>query len=228
MTSSTAAASLAGEAMLGWFRALMPKEGKFFSLFDRQAGLVVEAAAELEAMVAEGGDIPARCARIMELEHLADDVTREVMQAVRRSFVTPFDRSDVTGLVQSMDDAIDRMQRVVKTTRLYDVVSFEPSMRAIAAVAVRASGTMAEAVGLLPRISANASRIAVLTESIIKREAEADDLHDEGLRMLYQQHGMSEPMRYFIGRALYVDLEGVVDSIEDVANEITSITIENV
>jgi predicted phosphate transport protein (TIGR00153 family) len=214
--------------MLQWFRALMPKEEKFFALYTRHAALVVEAAGELDAMLADGADIAGHGRRIIELEHQADDITREVMLAVRKSFITPFDRSDVTGLIQSMDDAVDKMQRVVKTTQLYDLTTFEPGMRAMAAATVKAANIMAETIDLLPRLTANSSRIATLAESIVKLEAEADDLHDDGLRTLYKQYGAAEPMRFFIGRALYIDLEGVVDSIEDVANEITSIMIENV
>lgn len=214
--------------MLQWFRALMPKEEKFFVLYARHADIVVETANELQQMLSDGADIARHGDRIIELEHRADDITREVMQAVRRSFITPFDRSDVTGLIQSMDDAVDKMQRVVKTIRLYEFKTFEPEMQAMAAATVKASRMMAETVSLLPRINANSPRIAQLTEAIVKIEAEADDLHDAGLRSLYKRFGGSEPARFFIGRALYIDLEGVVDSIEDVANEITSITIENV
>jgi len=214
--------------MLKWFRALMPKEESFFSLYARHAALVVEAATELQAMLGDGADIGRHCDRIIELEHQADDITREVMQAVRKSFITPFDRSDVTGLIQSMDDAVDKMQRVVKTIQLYELSSFEPRMRDMAATAVASSRIMAEAVDLLPKINANSARIAIMTEAIVKLEAEADDLHDAGLRTLYKAHGASDPVRFFIGRGLYIDLEGVVDSIEDVANKITSIVIENV
>ncbi len=214
--------------MLDWFRALMPKEEKFFTLYARHAAIVVEAATVLEAMLAEGGEVERHGKRIIELEHQADDITREVMQAVRKSFITPFDRSDVTGLIQSMDDAVDKMQRVVKTIQLYELSTFEPHMRGMAAITVRAAKLMAETVDLLPRINTNSARIATLTEAIVKLEAEADDLHDAGLKALYKDIGKSEPVRFFIGRALYIDLEGVVDSIEDVANEITSITIENV
>jgi len=214
--------------MLEWFRALMPKEEKFFAFYSQHAEVVVQAAIELEQMLTEGADLTRHCNRIIELEHKADDITRDVMQAVRKSFITPFDRSDVTGLIQSMDDAVDKMNRVVKTVQLYELTDFAPDMRAMAHAAVKAARMMAETIELLPRINANAGRIAELTEAIVKLEAEADDLHDAGLKKLYREYGRSEPARFFIGRALYIDLEGVVDSIEDVANEITSITIENV
>jgi predicted phosphate transport protein (TIGR00153 family) len=214
--------------MLDWFRALMPKEEKFFTLYTRHAAIVVQAAAELEGMFVEGANIPACWQRITDLEHAADDVAREVMLAVRKSFITPFDRSDITDLIQSMDDAVDKMRRVVKTAQLYEQTLFEPGMGAMASIALKASRIMAEAIELLPRISANSTQIAALAEAIVKLEGEADDLHDDGLRALYKQYGSSDPMRFIIGRALYVDLEGVVDSIDDVAGEITNIMIENI
>ena len=214
--------------MLDWFRALMPKEEKFFDLYKRHAAIVVDAATELQGMFAEGADITASWQKITDLEHAADDVAREVMQAVRKSFITPFDRSDITDLIQSMDDAVDKMRRVVKTAQLYEQTTFEPGMGAMASIALKASRLMAEAIELLPRISANSAQIAALAEAIVKLEGEADDLHDDGLRALYKQYGAVDPMRFFIGRALYVDLEGVVDSIDDVAGEITNIMIENI
>jgi hypothetical protein len=214
--------------MLGWFRALMPKEEKFFTLYTRHATLVVEAAAELDRMFGADADIGVHWQRITDLEHAADDITREVMQAVRKSFITPFDRSDITDLIQSMDDAVDKMRRVVKTAQLYELTVFEPGMGAMAAIAVKASRLMAEAIDLLPRLNANQARIAAIAEAIGKLESDADDLHDAGLRTLYKQYGAADPMRFFIGRALFVDLEGVIDSLDDVAHEITSIMIEHV
>jgi uncharacterized protein Yka (UPF0111/DUF47 family) len=214
--------------MLDWFRALMPKEEKFFDLYTRHAAIVVQAATELEAMFAPGADITARWQKITDLEHAADEVAREVMQAVRKSFITPFDRSDITDLIQSMDDAVDKMRRVVKTAQLYEQTIFEPGMGAMASIALKASRIMADAVALLSRISANSSQISALAEAIVELEGKADDLHDDGLRALYKQYGSTDPMRFFIGRALYVDLEGVVDSIDDVASEITNIMIENI
>jgi len=115
-----------------------------------------------------------------------------------------------------MDDAVDKMQRVVKTIQLHELTSFEPGMRAMANAALRAAKLRQETVDLLPRMNVNASRIALLTEAIVKVEAEADELHDIGLKALYREFGKSDPVRFFIGRGLYIDLEGVVDSIEDV------------
>ena len=106
--------------MLAWFRAIMPKEDKFFTLFGQHAAILVQGAKELDRLLQGGDTIPEACQAIVDLEHQADHITREVMQAVRRSFITPFDRSDVQALIQSMDDAIDRMNGTVKMVRLFE------------------------------------------------------------------------------------------------------------
>ena len=82
-------------------------------------------------------------------EHEADDITREVLQDVRRVFVTPFDRSAITDLIGVMDDAIDQMNGTAKSIELYEVTSFEPQMRDMAGIIVEAARVTAEAIPLL-------------------------------------------------------------------------------
>ncbi len=214
--------------MLGWFRALMPKEDKFFVLFGQHSELLVKGALELDRLLGGGDTIEAACERIVDLEHEADDVTREVMQAVRRSFITPFDRADVQELIQSMDDAIDRMNGAVKVVRLFEITEFEPNMQAIGKVIVEASRLLAEAVPLLDKPGSNVLRLVGLTERIVEAEGRVDDLHDDGLKLLFKTYGHTAPMRFYIGNELYAALEKVMDRFEDVANEISAIVIESV
>jgi uncharacterized protein len=214
--------------MLGWFRAIMPKEDKFFVLFGRHSDILVAAARQFDLLLAGGDMIPGACDAIVDLEQQADDITREVMQAVRRSFITPFDRSDVQTLIQSMDDAIDRMNKTVKTVRLYEVTSFEPNMQAIGKIVVEAAELLAEAVQLLDRPGANVVRLTTLTEKIVEAEGRCDDLYEDGLKQLFRAYGQSAPMQFYVGKELYEALEHVMDRFEDVANEISAIVIESV
>ena len=214
--------------MLGWFRAIMPKEDKFFVLFDRHAAILVQGARALDRLLEGGDTIPEACQAIVDLEHQADDITREVMQAVRRSFITPFDRSDIQELIQSMDDAIDRMNGAVKMVRLYEVASFEPNMQAIGKVAVEAALLLAEAIPLLEKPGANVARLTELTEKIVQAEGRSDDFYDEGLKQLFRTRGQSAPMQFYVGKEIYEALERVMDRFEDVANEISAIVIESV
>lgn len=214
--------------MLKWFRSLMPREDGFFELFTQHAITLIAGSEALNALLTGGDAVEGNARIIVTEEHKADEITREVLQALRRSFITPFDRNDIQDLIQSMDDAIDQMHKVVKIVTLYDVRSFEPLMREMGSTVVEAARLTAEAVPLLSAIGANASRLGELTEAITRVESRSDELQEQGLRALYQAKGHSDPMAYMIGREIYDGLEKVVDRFEDVANEISGIVVENV
>jgi len=214
--------------MLGWFRALMPKEERFFDLFERHSQTLVSAARALEGLLEGGDGVAARAREIADYENQADEVTRDVLLAVRRSFITPFDRGDITDLIQSMDDAIDQMHRVAKTVLLYELTTFDPVMREMAACVAEAARLTAEAIPLLKTPNANAARLGELTEQIVAVEGRSDELHDQGLKALFKGEGQANPMAYIIGSEIYGQLEDVVDRFEDVANEINGIVVENV
>ncbi|WP_020187193.1 DUF47 domain-containing protein [Methylopila sp. 73B] len=214
--------------MLGWFRALMPKEERFFDLFERHSQTLVSGARALEGLLEGGDGVAARAREIADYEHQADEVTRDVLLAVRRSFITPFDRGDITDLIQSMDDAIDQMHRVAKTVLLYELTTFDPVMREMAACVAEAARLTAEAIPLLKTPNANAARLGELTEQIVAVEGRSDELHDQGLKALFKGEGQANPMAYIIGSEIYGQLEDVVDRFEDVANEINGIVVENV
>ena len=216
-----------GIGMLKLFRAIMPKEDSFFDMFARHADVVVGGADAMRAMFAGEAGIAESCRRVAEQEHKADEITREVLHAVRRSFITPFDRSAITRLIGSMDDSIDEMHKTGKTITLYDVKSFEPQMREMSALAAQAARLVVEAVPLLRSVGRNAARLDRITENIVHLEGAADDLHEEGLKTLYREHGEAAPMRYMVGREIYGHLERVLDGFEDVANEIQGIVIDH-
>jgi len=118
--------------MLRWFHALMPREDKFFGMFDDHARAVVAGAEALRAML-EGGEAIARNYQVvMERENDADNVTREVLIAVRRSFITPFDRGNIRDLITAMDNSIDQMQKTAKSIKLFDVTQFTAQQRDMA------------------------------------------------------------------------------------------------
>ena len=214
--------------MLGWFRKLMPREDRFFDLFAEHAETVVGGAEALQKLLAGGDAVERQCQEIIGLENKADAIAHEVLQAVRKSFITPFDRNDIKDLIESMDDAIDMMHKTVKTVTLFQQKSFDPLMQEMGGTIVEAARLTAEAVPLLNGIGTHAARLAAIAEEVTKVEERSDELHDAGLRDLFQKHGKSDPMAYLIGSEIYGQLEKVVDRFEDVANEISGIVIENV
>src|SRR5712691_12506384 len=146
--------------MLRWFNALMPREERFFELFARHSETVAAGAKALREML-EGGDAVARNYKtVMDREQDADNITREVLIAVRRTFITPFDRGDIKDLITSMDNAIDHMQKTAKTIMLFDVRSFTPRMKEMADAIVISAGLVSEAMPLLHSISHEAARLS--------------------------------------------------------------------
>ncbi|KOF13654.1 MAG: DUF47 family protein [Ensifer adhaerens] len=214
--------------MLAWFRKLLPREDRFFDLFAHHSRTVVGAAEALDKLLAGGDDLEKHCDRIVALEDEADNITRDVLLAVRRSFITPFDRGDIKDLIQSMDDAIDMMHKTVKTIRLFEQKTFDPGMKEMGAIVVQAAHLIAEAIPLLNRIGVNHGRLIAIAEEITRIEGRSDELHDQGLKDLFRRHGANNAMAYIIGSEIYGELEKVVDRFEDVANEISGIVIENV
>lgn len=212
--------------MLAWFQALMPKEERFFTLFEKHATIIVAGAEALRGLLQGGNTVEDYCREIFRREAEADDVTREVLVAVRRSFITPFDRTDIHDLISSMDDAVDQMNKTAKATGLFEVRTFEPQMQQMGEIIVQAAKLVQEAVPLLSSIGTNAGRLNELTAKIIAVEEQADDLSDQGLKALFLANRQGNAINYVVGAEIYDHLEKVVDRFEDVSNEINSIVVD--
>ena len=214
--------------MLRWFRAFLPKEERFFDLFARHADTCVKGAEALQGVLRGGDETPVYCQRVSQFENDADGITRDVLTAVRRTFITPFDRGDIKNLITSMDDAIDQMQQTAKAVMLFEVRQFEPPMREMGQLIVECAGLVSRALPLLQAIGANVSLLTAITEELGKLEGRVDDLHDIGLKELFLKHRNANAMDFIVGAEIYDHLEKVADRFDDVANEINSIVIEQV
>jgi predicted phosphate transport protein (TIGR00153 family) len=188
----------------------------------------VQAAAEATARLLAGGSDPAQHIReIMEREHDADEITREVLQTVRRTFLTPFDRGAITSLIGALDDTVDEMQSAAHAIDLYKFTSFTSQMQDMAAIAVDAARLTAEAIPLLRDVARNGPRLHELTERLVRIEGHADTIHSDGLRQALEDHGKSDTLRFVVEREIYKHLERIVDAFEDVADEIDGIVIDH-
>jgi predicted phosphate transport protein (TIGR00153 family) len=213
--------------MLKWFQALMPREDKFFPLFNQHAAITLKGAEALKALLDGSIGVDEGCRLVQQHENEADAVAREVQLGVHRTLITPFDRGDIKELITLLDDAIDQMQKTVKAITLFEVKDFTPQMRELGAVIVQASQLTAEAVSLLPAMHRNAARLNALAMEITKVEDRSDELYDEGVRALYHASKAGDPMAYITGAEIYDHLEKIVDRLEDVANRISGILIEH-
>jgi len=178
--------------------------------------------------VLDGGDgVPGFCADVARHENEADNVTRDVLLEVRRTFITPFDRSDIRDLITSMDDAIDQMHKTAKAIMLFDQRSFHPDMVKLGDVIVSTADLVSEAAPLLRSLRGNSARLNAIAEEVTRLEDESDRLYDAGISALYNGPARSDPMAFIVGAEIYDHLEKVVDRFEDVANQISSVLIEH-
>jgi predicted phosphate transport protein (TIGR00153 family) len=214
--------------MLSWFQAVMPKEGRFFDMFARHAQTLVNGAEALRKLLDGGDEVPAWCAKVSHYENEADAITREVLIAVSRTFITPFDRGDIKDLTTTLDDAIDQMQKTAKAVTLFEQREFAPEMRAMADIIVRTSGLTVELVGSLKDLRHNSKRVTELAQEVTRLEEEADALYDAGMKALFLKSRAGNAMDYVVGAEIYDHLEKVVDRFEDVANRVSSILIEHI
>lgn len=214
--------------MLRWFQALMPREDRFFELYDRHAKILLSGAGALCDLLQGGSGVADAARRVIALEQEADGVARDVLQLVRRTFITPFDRSDIKDLINALDDTIDQMQKTAKAVLLFEVDRLEPEMADMGERIVQSAKLTVEAVGLLGSLRDSTARLNAITEEIIRLEDDADTLNDNGIKSLFQQHRNGNAMQYIIGVEIYDHLEKVMDRFEDVANRISGIVIEHV
>lgn len=214
--------------MFGWFQRLLPKSGDFFSMFERHADACVEAADALAKLTRSQGDAGQWISTIRDREHDADDVIREVLYSVRRTFLTPFDRGAITSLIGAMDDTIDEMQAAASAIELYEIRAFEPEMQAMADKIVEAVGLFSKAMPLLRDIERNGARLHKLTERIVKLEGEVDLIHQAGLKANFQRHRIDgDHIAFIISREIFKHLEKIADAFEDVANQIDALVIDH-
>ncbi len=212
--------------MLRWFHALMPREDRFFALFNQHAAVVVDGATALSKLLAGGPGVAAAAKEVYDHETRADAITRDVLQLVRRSFITPFDRSDIKDLVTSLDDTIDQMRKTAKAVLMFEVETMEPEMAQMGERIQQAAKLTVEAVGLLAHLRQNSARLHTITETIVQLEEDSDTLNDNGIKALFKRHRDGNAISYIVGIEIYDHLEKVMDRFEDVANRIGGIVIE--
>jgi predicted phosphate transport protein (TIGR00153 family) len=214
--------------MLQWFQRLIPRQNVFFPAFERHAAVMVKAAVALREMVSGGDQLKSRFQEILDLEHEADSIAREVLLGLRTTFITPFDRADIQSLITSMDDSVDQCKATAKAIMLFEMTKFEPDMRKMTDAVVECSELASRAVAMLSDVAKNATALNEISLQISRIEGDADDAYDRGLEMLYQKVKGGDALEFIRGSEIYKHLEDTVDGLDDVADEIQGIVIEHV
>ncbi len=200
----------------------LPREEEFFDLFLEVATRGHEAATHLKALFTGGGATAAfHVESIKRLEHEADDVTREVLQRLDRTFITPIDREDIHLLISDLDDVVDMMDGIARRAQIFRLGEAPEGIAELCGVIERVTAVTLQAVGGL---RTNKSVIELCAEA--KRlEREGDAIYHEYLGRLFDQG--SDPIKLIKWKDIFDSLERTIDDCEDVANDLESISIKH-
>jgi predicted phosphate transport protein (TIGR00153 family) len=206
------------------FRRFMPREGKFFDLFNQHAALILEGSHELAAIMASGDDLERRARNVESIEKRGDKITRDTIELLHKTFITPIDRDDIHHLISEMDNILDLIEDSAQLMFLYDVRVLPPEAKKLADICVECCDKVKSAVALLSNMD-NADAIMAICRDIDRLESDADHVMRAAIGRLFRD----EPdVRELIKlRTVYEHLETVTDHCEDAANIMQSIVIEN-
>ena len=203
---------------------LMPREGKFFDLFNAHAERIVEGARELAAMMTRFDELEGHAQRIDGAERAADKITHETITLLHRTFITPFDRDQIHTLITAMDDILDLIQDVAESVVLYDLQETTPEAKQLAEICQFSCDRVKQAVALLTNLK-DPQAILKSCEEIDRLESDADRVMRGAVSKLFrEEHDLKQVMKL---RVIYDLLESITDRCEDVANVIEGIVIEN-
>ena len=212
--------------MFAWFQRLLPRTGDFFGMFEAHAATLVEASKALKELAYDGASTAEILQVIRDREHDADEVIRQVLREVRKTFLAPFDRGAITSLIVAMDDTIDEMLATARAIDLYELHELRPEMKQIVDLISAAAEVTARALPLLRNVSANGETLHDLTGKVVDLEGQADEIHAQGLKRAFQT-ARQDPLQFAVAREVFKNLEKVMDAFEDVANEIDGIVIDH-
>jgi predicted phosphate transport protein (TIGR00153 family) len=212
---------------MNFISRLMPREGRFFNLFDNHAKLIVDGALALADVLRNYENQKEREAGIKlieDAEHGADRITHETVQLLHTTFITPLDRDDIHRLISRMDDILDLIQDTGESLVLYDIQKITPEATQLAELLRRCAEHVQTAVGLMASM-ADAPAILKICQEIDRLESEADKVMRGAISQLFRTE--TDVRQLIKLKAVYELLEAATDKCQDVANVIESVVLEN-
>jgi len=208
--------------------ALMPREARFFVLFNQHADLVATGGRTAAELVRNYADEQRRAVLIQQIgdvERRADKITYETVQLLHSTFITPFDRNDIHRLISSMDDILDLIQDAAESMHLFDIQTLPPEALRMAELLDACCTRVQSAVGLLSSMD-NATKALELSHQIDGLESDADAVMRSGISKLFREE--ADVRQLIKHKNVYEYLENAIDKCQDVANVIEAVVVENV
>ena len=212
---------------MNFIARLMPREGRFFILFDNHAKLIVDGALALAHVLRDyevDQDRAAGIKLIEDAEHSADRVTHDTVQLLHTTFITPFDRDDIHRLISRMDDVLDLIHDTAETLVLYDIRKVTPEATQLAELVLHCAERVQAAVKLMASM-AEGPKMLDICQEIDRLESEADKVMRGAISRLFRDE--TDVRQLIKLKAVYEALESATDKCQDVANVIESVVLEN-
>jgi predicted phosphate transport protein (TIGR00153 family) len=206
------------------FRRILPKTTNFFKFFEDHAKLAVEACRQLEGICNDSRELHVRASRIKAIEHEADFITHNCIDALHRTFITPIDRSDIHRLITRQDDIVDSVDATASRMMLYDLTEMRPEVKLLTAGLVRASSDLAEAVQGMHQMKKRGEEIERYCRAVYDAEKEGDQVLRAALARLFKEE--REAVVLIKWKEVFERLEKATDRCEEVANIVQGIVIE--
>lgn len=210
------------------FGRFMPREVKFFDLFNLHAKEIVRGADALVAVIAALSQSPeaaaAHAANLDSIEERADKIADETVAMLHATFITPLDRDEIHQLITHLDDVLDTMQDAGGTVTTYNVRRATPEAIHFAEIIRDSVQCVEKAVSMLSNMN-NGPAILEACKEINRLESDADRVLRDAISKLFRE----EPdVRELIKlKAMYELLETVTDCCKRVATTLESIVLEN-
>ena len=199
------------------FRNLIPREERFYDLFADEAVNVVEAARTLHELMTDYHDVVGRGLRIRTLEHRGDELSHDIANRLATTFVTPFDRDDIHGLNNGLDDVVDTIEKTVDTFVLYRIDRPTAEATQLASIVLQQTEVILVAVRKLRAFKDLKDHWV----EVRRLEGEADRVSREAIAGLFA--GGMEAMDVIKWKDVYELFEECCDRCEDVADIIEQI-----
>ena len=206
---------------------LMPREGRFFDLFNAHAERIVEGAAHLVLLMQRYDDAAIRQAELEEIDRIetsADRITHETFALLHQTFITPFDREDIHQLISRMDDVLDLTQDIAECVMLYDIRTVTQEAIQLASLNQMCCERVRAAVAMLSDME-NGGAILKLCEEIDELESDADRVMRAAMSKLFRDE--SDVRQLIKLKAIYEQLETLTDTCKDVAKILEGVVLEN-
>ena len=205
--------------------SFLPREEKFFTLFQESAANVKATAVKLLDLMENYENVPEKVAEIKRLEEVGDTVIHTIMTSLHKTFVTPLDREDIAALGERLDDIVDSMEEAARLMMEYHIQESTENAKALARILLRCSETLEEAIGLLHLRGAKLNEILPLATVINTFENEADQVVSRAMAELFDDD--ASPLYVIKWKEVYDLLEGATDHCEVAANMLEGIVLKH-